>query len=253
MRNRMIRTEIGGGQAEMNGESWRLTVPAAGSDRYVDAQISDYDPAQMNFRLNPPLRISLMARFFPAEGLRGTAGFGLWNHPFSPDQRGFKFPAAAWFFFSSPPSNMQLADGVPGPGWKAATIDARRWPFFALLPAAPPGVLLMRFPALYRLLWPIGQRAVGVSEHLLDSALLNAEHHYTLEWYADRLRFAIDGVGLHQTPFSPRGPLGFIAWVDNQYAIVTPQGRFGAGVVPLPREQSLLLHSIKIEENIPRQ
>jgi hypothetical protein len=42
--------------------------------------------------------------------------------------------------------------------------------------------------------------------------------------------------------------MGFIAWIDNQYAVVTPQGKFGWGVVPLPEAQSLLLEHVKIEE-----
>ncbi len=48
------------------------------------------------------------------------------------------------------------------------------------------------------------------------------------------------------TDRSPHGPLGFIAWIDNQYAIVTPQGRLGWGIVPNP-DQGLTLTRIRIE------
>jgi hypothetical protein len=236
----------------------RLAVPSTPANTYSDAQISDY-AGKRDFIWRPPARLTITARAettattiavgarHAVPTLQGTAGFGLWNHPFVPGERGFRLPQAVWFFFSSPPSNMQLARGVAGPGWKAATIDATRWPFLALLPTAPVGLLLMRIPPLYRLLWPVGQRAIGVSEHLLDSALLLETHTYTIDWQQDGVAFAVEGVTVHQTPAAPRGPLGFIAWIDNQYAIATPQGRFGFGLLPVTDEQALIIEHIRVE------
>ncbi|HEV2238013.1 MAG TPA: hypothetical protein VGR57_15235, partial [Ktedonobacterales bacterium] len=42
-------------------------------------------------------------------------------------------------------------------------------------------------------------------------------------------RFAVAGREVLVAPHPPAGPLGFVAWVDNQYAIATPDGtlRFG--------------------------
>jgi hypothetical protein len=252
-------TEIGRGTVSPSPGALRLAVPPTLADTYSDAQISDY-AGKRDFSWRPPARLTITARTerirspdtgIPHHFLSGTAGFGFWNHPFVPGERGFRLPQAVWFFFSSPPSNMQLARGVPGPGWKAATIDATRWQFFALLPTAPVGLLLMRIPALYRLLWPVGQRAIGVSEHLLDSALLAQTHSYTIDWQTDGVAFAVDGVTVHQTPSAPRGPLGFIAWIDNQYAIVTPQGRFGFGLLPVTNEQTLIIEHIHLESLVP--
>lgn len=144
---------------------------------------------------------------------------------------------------------MHLAKGVPGPGWKAATIDATRWQFLALLPTTPISLLLMRIPALYNRLWPIGQRAIGVSEHLLDTALLVATHTYTIDWRPDGVTFAVDDQTVHVSPLAPRGPLGFIAWIDNQYAVVTPQGQFGFGLLPLSQEQVLTVEHIRIVQS----
>lgn len=237
-------TEIGAGQVIHTEESYRLTVPPADKDTYHDAQISTYTSAQ-DFRHRPALKMTIRAY---AEGeIHGTAGFGFWSHPYTPNEFNFRLPKAVWFFFGSPPNTMALAKGVPGHGWKAATFDASRWQFLALLPAAPVGFLLMRNPALYRRLWPIGQRAVGVSEKALDTALLYEPHDYTLEWRKDGVRFSLDGGVIHETDLSPAGPLGFIAWVDNQYAIVTPQGQFGFGVVAVPHEQSLVIERLSIE------
>jgi hypothetical protein len=237
-------TEIGQGRVSERPDALLLTTDPTPAGAYSDAQISDYQSS--DFRWRPPLRMTVTAS--ATADLRGTAGFGFWNQPFMPGQYRLRLPQAAWFFFSSPPNNMALARGVPGPGWKAATINARRWQFVTLLPAAPLGLLLMRMPALYRRLWPIGQQAIGVSEHLLDNALLTETHTYTLDWHKDKVLFAVDGAVIHQTPSAPRGPLGFVAWVDNQYAVVTPQGNFGAGVIPLEREQTLRLEHIQIKQ-----
>lgn len=238
-------TAIGTGRVQPQEALLKLTL-APTETGYSDAQISDYRSRE--FRWKPPLRLTVRACASGAGGkLIGTAGFGFWNQPFMLGQRGVRLPQTAWFFFSASPSNMQLAKGVPGSGWKAAVIDASRWPFLALLPAAPLGFLLMRVPALYRHLWPLGQRAIGVSEALLDHHLLTEWHTYEMEWRARHVVFSVDAVPVLTAAGAPRGPLGFIAWIDNQYAVVTPQGRFRFGVVPVAYEQSLLLDFVRIE------
>jgi hypothetical protein len=95
-------------------------------------------------------------------------------------------------------------------------------------------------------LWPIGQRAIGVSEYLLDANLLNEMHTYTIDWRHDSVTFRVDGRAVHRSSTAPRGPLGLIAWIDNQYAIVTPQGRFGFGLVPVEQEQTIVLQHISL-------
>ena len=236
-------TEIGQAQVRSQNSAILLTTYATAEGAYSDAQISDYEGA--NFRWRPPLRLTVTAHT-PTGSLRGTAGFGFWNQPFMPGQWRLRLPQAIWFFFSSPPSNMQLAKDVPGPGWKAATIDARRWQFLALAPTAPVSMLLMRVPALYDRLWPVGQRAIGVSETLLDQTLLHQPHTYTLDWRTHSATFSVDGRVVHEAPTTPGGPLGFVGWVDNQYAIVTPQGHFQFGLLPLPAPQTLVLANISI-------
>jgi hypothetical protein len=261
-------TTYGMAQVRTETDALQLSLPSVDASRYHDAQLSDYR-TKADFHWKPPLRLTVTASMsstntcfssprLEGEGLVvrvgdeiGTAGFGFWNHPFVPGERGLRLPKAVWFFFSSPPNNMHLAMNVPGPGWKAATIDATRWQFLALAPAAPIGVLLMRVPALYRRLWPLGQRAIGVSEHLLDASLLLKSHTYTIDWQPDHIRFAVDNVTVHEANINITGPLGFIAWIDNQYAIVTPQGHLGFGLVNVPQSQTLILEHIEIESLIP--
>lgn len=241
-------TEAGRGVVEQSGDGlFRLTVPPAPKEMYHNAQISSY-VTRRDLQWKPPVRMTVRARAeVEGDSIQGTAGFGFWNHPFAPNERSFRLPRAVWFFYASPPSDMQLARGVPGHGWKAATFDAIRWQFFALLPTAPVGFLLMHIPALYERLWPIGQRAIGVSEHPLDSALLDDQHEYTVEWRVDRVTFMVDGDTVHESDCSPGGPLGLVAWIDNQYAVVTPRGRFGFGLLDVLAAQSLLLESLHVE------
>lgn len=218
-------------------------LPGAGREAYSDAQISDY-AMRAEFRNRPPLRLSLRAR---AQGeLKGTAGFGFWNHALMPGQRSFRLPQAVWFFFTSPENDIALAQGIAGNGWKAAAINASDWRFLALLPFAPLGFLLMRSRLLYGAFWPIGQRAIGVSEAALDEGLLGEFHDYSIDWLAGRAIFAVDGEVVHQADNVAPGPLGFIAWIDNQYAVVTPQGKFRWGLLAAPGAQSLELSDILI-------
>lgn len=241
--------EIGQGHVQPEAGALHLTLPAQDASSYSDAQITDYNPAQRAFSLRPPLRLSVTASSaLPAEQLSGTAGFGFWNHPFVPGERGLRVPQALWFFYASPPNDMALAHGIPGHGWKAACFNAQRWQFFALLPTAPLAIPLMHWRAAYHALWPIGQAALGVQEAALDAGLLQQPQRYRLEWLRGRARFFVnDALVLDATTGIPTKPLGFIAWLDNQYAIVTPQGRFGSGFVPVPQPQALVLHEVRIE------
>ena len=227
--------EIGGGRVGLGPAGLALSLPPQDGTAYADAQITDYaGRARRDFPWRPPLRLTVEAQASgPGDSLAGTAGFGFWNDPFQPGRREIpRPPRAAWFFFGAPPNDLRLALDRPGHGWQAATFDASRALFWTLLPLALPGFLLMRVPALYRALWPLGQRALGVAEAPLPADLLGAPHTYTLDWRVGRVTFAVDGATVLETARSPRGPLGFIAWIDNQYAIVTPQGRFGWGVAP---------------------
>jgi len=241
--------EVGSGTLVRGDGVLRCVLSPASRQQYSDAQISDYQGlARRDFPWRAPLRLRVRAwASHPTGQLQGTAGFGFWNEPFVPiGSRLPQLPRAVWFFFASPPNNMALAKGVPGFGWKAATIDALRLRFVALAPFAPIGFLLMRVPALYRLLWPVGQRALGVAEAPLRVDLAEP-HTYELTWLRQSVTFQVDGAAVLSAPFAPRGSLGFIAWMDNQYAIVTPQGRFGFGLIETTQTQELVLDEIEIQ------
>ncbi len=212
----------------------RLVMRAAEGVRYHNAQLDDYSHGmseQLHWR--PPLRLRVRARFsHDQDRLRGTAGFGFWNDPFAMTQRTrTRLPRAIWFFFGSPPTNLPLAYGVPGAGWKAATLDAQRWEAVMLAPSVPLVVPLNRLPAIHRRLWPRVQRQLCIGEAILPVDL-REWHVYVIEWGVGRSRFWVDERCVLDLPFAPGGPLGLVIWIDNQYMVATPQGQFGHGVVP---------------------
>lgn len=238
-----------GSVIEHTGTSWRFVNTPVDTGRYTDAQIDDYQGLhRRDFLWKPPLSLTVHARFsHPAGGLIGTAGFGFWNDPFMmTGARMPTLPRAIWFFYASLPSNMKLDLNTPGAGWKAATLDAIRLPFFLLAPTVPLALLLMNIPALYRTLWPVGQRAIGVSEALIG-ADMTAWHTYRIDWGVDRAGFSVDEQTILSCDTPPRGPLGFVMWIDNQAMIVTPQGRFGYRLLALPDKQWMEVDALRID------
>jgi hypothetical protein len=265
------RIECGSGRLVLAGDQLRLVNNAASARRYCNAQIDDYQGLpRRHLPWSPPLTLTVQARFshrgprldgpcpcdfvYPpaADGgpiLSGTAGFGFWNDPWAPGRRLPALPRALWFFYASPPSNMKLDMRTPGCGWKAATIDASRWPALLLAPLAPVAVPLMRMPSAYQTLWPGIQRAVGVSE--APAAVdMTRWHTYRIEWDAQQARFLVDDVAVLNCATPPRGPLGLVIWLDNQAMVVTPQGRLWHGLLEKRGEQWLELASVVVERGV---
>ncbi|MBF6589709.1 MAG: hypothetical protein IVW57_04145 [Ktedonobacterales bacterium] len=245
---RWTRTVPGGGSLSIAHSALRLALPAgAVAGRYSDAQIDDYSSLPLRrFPWRPPLRLEVRARashpiaplsMAPTLGerggerqlsLRGTAGFGFWNYPLSLTGAPRRLPDAVWFFAASPPSNMALVPGSPGWGWKAQVVHAHRWRALAAGAPALAAILGARVSGREAL----AERWVGrvTGAHEAHLAVNLAEwHDYTLDWRRDRAHFFVDGREALMVRDPPRGPLGFVAWLDNQYAVATPRGqlRFG--------------------------
>ena len=226
---RWQRTQVGSGRLVLLDDGLRLLLAGARAAAYSDAQIDDYAGlARRRFPWRPPLRMTVRARV--SGPLAGTAGFGFWNNPFSPLGGTPALPSALWFFFGSPPSDLPLALGVAGHGWKAACIDATGLAALAWAPLTLPVLLANRVPALYRAIWPRVQRSLRVAEAPIN-ALGQQWHEYTIEWRVDGACFSVDGAVVLETDRPPHGPLGFVAWVDNQWMVATPHGRFGWGLL----------------------
>jgi hypothetical protein len=231
------------GKVELEGQPATLTLGKYDGSDYADAQVDDYHLDYV-MRWRPPVQMTVRARFsHPEPALLGTAGFGFWNDPFGmtkiPQRTSWRtywiLPQAVWFFFASPPSNMEFAQGVSGYGWKMATLDSSGWLAKALLPFAPLAMLLCRWRKGYEMLWPIAQRVLKIGEKSVPTAM-DEWHTYDLEWRVEGVRFCIDDREVFRSKYSPRGPLGFVAWVDNQYMVATPQGHFRSGLVATEKQ-----------------
>ncbi|MEM8861039.1 MAG: hypothetical protein AAGD96_22170 [Chloroflexota bacterium] len=225
----------------------RVVAEETSNERTVDVQINDHG-REREFVWEPPITLTIEARFsHSADHFQGTAGFGFWNKPVKMS-RGliYSMPKAVWFFFASRPSEIKLAETVPGYGWKAATLDAGRWPFWGLLPLAPIAVPLFNISRFRERFWPIGQRAMGVEEQLLN---LNWRewHTYQIEWGEEKTAFRVDGEAVLIAP-SPRGPLGFVMWIDNKWAVLRVDGRVGKGKLAFTEDQWLEIKQMKIEK-----
>jgi hypothetical protein len=251
---RWHRHLVGTGATELGGTTLRLITNCPSTRQYSNAQLDDYHHlARCRFKWCPPLKLTVRARFsHPEAQLQGTAGFGFWNDPFLMTRlRLPTLPRAAWFFYASPPADMKLALETPGHGWKAATIDALHPAALLWAPAMPLAVPLMNLRPLYRKLWPPIQKALKIRETKLVVDMTQW-HVYVLEWGLKRSRFSLAREAhLPPTPVleapSPRGPLGFVMWLDNQYLVVTPWGRLHWGLLDAPGRQWLEVDWFAIE------
>ena len=242
------RCVLGSGSVEQTGSTFRFLNSDTSSRQYTNAQIDDYQNLpRRRFPWRPPLRLTVRARFsHPSGELRGTAGFGFWNDPFlMTGARAPMLPRAVWYFYASPPTDIKLDVNTSGRGWKAATIDALRPAAFLLVPVVLPVVLLMNIPSLYRALWPPIQRALNVREAAIGVEM-REWHTYVIEWNEGQTFFLVDGESVLEHAPSPRGPLGFVMWLDNQYMVVKPWGRFGWGLLESPGPQWLEVDRLKI-------
>jgi hypothetical protein len=221
---------------EISSGHWRLNIPAGSAGEYRLAQFDDYrDLKRSDFPWKPPIRVQLQARC-SALDLPGTWGFGLWNDPFSLNL-GLgggvrKFPAlpqAAWFFFASPPNYLSLRDDLPAVGALVATFSSRKVSPLSLGLGAPflPTLVLRPAARLFRRLARsfIKQSAVHL-EH--DPTQW---HDYEMNWRKGKTTLSVDGQSALETPVSPRGPLGLVVWIDNQYAALPPDGKLGWGTL----------------------
>ena len=246
--------ELGGGLVETTTVGgFKLTIPS-GLDRYADAQIDDYRQLpRSRFHWRPPLRLELEARATPT-ALLGTMGFGFWNDPFalSLGQGGAArrlpaLPQAAWFFYGSPPNDLSLGGESPAAGWLAMTMRSIHVPIGVVgLPILTSWVLA-KVSSVRGVLLRAARRIVHV-----DSAAIRAStddwHAYSLAWLPDRIMFRVDDELVLSSTVLPHAPLGFVAWIDNQYLCASPAAGLKFGVLPTTSPQALDIKSIAITE-----
>ncbi len=245
---------VNGGRVERDGARIRLTIPATTAAAYSDAQIDDYEHSlPRDFRNFPPTLLTVRARFSHDHGaLKGTTGFGFWNHPFSREGAIVAPPRNVWFFYGSPESDLRVARGMPGNGFKAALLNTPLLPISAgargsavtrLINAA--ANLALRFRPAARLAMSAGRAVTNAKERMLEPSVpdLREWREYGIDWRRDTVTFSVDGAEILRAARPPAGPLGFVAWIDN-YRAVAAGGEYAWGYVDAPEPQWLELEII---------
>jgi hypothetical protein len=245
--------ELGGGVVDTGDPgNFHLTIPGK-PQGYADAQIDDSQGlARKHFKWAPPATMKVHARATP-DAPNGTFGFGFWNDPFSISlgmqgaaRRLPVPPQTIWFFYGSPPNDIQLTPDGGGAGWKAMTIRSPQLPGYLTLPPAIFAVGLAQLRLFRRMVMRAAQGMVQVSEVQLPHRS-HEWHAYEISWEKTLVRFFVDEVEVLVAYHPPDGPLSFVAWIDNQYAVASPDGGFRFGVVPTEGAQILELSELSVE------
>jgi hypothetical protein len=261
MRNTQVehfnKLELGGGKVSIpSGEPIRMTIPTM-LRGYADAQLDDYQMRpRARFPWSPPMRFSLRARASHPQP-SGTLGFGFWNDPFtlSLGQGGAarrlpSAPQTVWFFYGSNPNHFSFAPGIEGHGFKAMAIRSPVIPSLVLAPLAAAGFMLAQIPILRRLVMSTALRRIQSAEVMLQVPL-DEWHHYAILWQHDQVRFEVDNQLVLQAAITIPSPLGFVTWIDNQYAVASPEKGFRFGVIPTDHPQWLEVSELEILGEAP--
>jgi hypothetical protein len=219
---------------------WRLEIADGGPSAYRLAQLDDYAAlARSRFKWREPTTLNLRCRV-SEPNLPGTWGFGFWNDPFTVSfglqgmaRRLPVLPNTCWFFHASAENHLSFTNGLPASGFLAQTFSSPRIPSALLAP----GIFGIPLLAARRLSnWLRANMAAKLIRE--DAKRISVDvtewHEYQLEWRSTGVEFAVDGKTVFITATRPKGPLGLVIWIDNQYAAWRPDGSLGMGALANP-------------------
>ena len=234
---------------------WRLTLPPGSEGEYRWAQLDDYlHRKRKDFLWRPPFRLRLRSRI-SSEDVPGTWGFGLWNDPFSfslgvggASRRLPALPNAAWFFFAGAENYLSFRDDLPANGLLTAVFSSPLIPP-PLLGLGLPFVPFLMVPKTSRLLRAAARRVIREDASALRTTSTDW-HEYNLEWGVDEVRFYLDGELSFSTNVVPRGKMGLVIWVDNQFAAYPPGGNIRMGTLKTDLPICLEISNIEWENKL---
>jgi hypothetical protein len=155
-------------------------------------------------------------------------------------------PQTAWFFYGSQDNDLRMVSDVPGHGWKASCIRSPRIPSLVLALPAAIGLSLLYLRLLRRVAYHTAMKALKTSEALLEVSL-DQWHTYEIAWRADEVSFRVDEIQVLASDAPPTAPLGFVLWIDNQFAVASPEKGFHFGTLETDEEQWLEVSLLEIE------
>lgn len=240
-----VRFATGHAEVENHPKMFRFVMEGAEKDQLSDAELDDHRTVPRHkLPWKPPLRMQVRARMSrPAGEMLGTAGFGFWNDPFDWVGNVQVPPNAVWFFYASPQSDMAFDPGVRGDGWKAATLNGGQADPFTMAV----GNFVFRLPGMSKLVFSLAQTRIHAHEKVLDKVMLDDWHTYRIDWLAQEAIFFVDDEEVLRAPHPPDGPLGFVAWIDNNLAVMGPGREFAFGRMAIPHKQWMDLSLVQIE------
>jgi hypothetical protein len=205
------------------------------------AQLDDFQTLPREyFPWQPPVTLRLRARAsLPSGQLLGTAGFGFWNNmaPLSSTHMEV-FPNWMWFYYASPQTTISPVHG-PANGWKASVVHgglggerAMAW-----------NDTLLRIPLIGK---KLGRVQMPAREKSLENWDFSVWHDFEIYWHREAVHFRIDGDEVLEAHLRVEMPLAFIAWMDNNYAGIQPDGNVELGYLAVPEEQMLIIDNLEI-------
>lgn len=229
-----------------------LSIPAGKKGKYRWAQFDDYlDKSRKKFEWQSPSYLSLDARCDNPKH-QGTWGFGFWNDPFN-TSLGVKgsvrrlpvLPNCAWFFFASDHNYLSFENKLPAQGFLAATFSSPLIPSIFYAPTLP------FLPLLINKKFAKFARRILNTFVKQDASLINFDvtnwHKYQIDWQAQEVRFLIDDQLILSTFLSPKGKLGLVIWVDNQFAAFKPDGQISFGTLAAQESTTLEIKNLVLK------
>ena len=241
-----VRFAVGHADIQTEKGTARFIIDGAEEGLLSDAEIDDHRTVprdKLPWKL--PLRMRVRARMsHHSSEIQGTAGFGFWNDPFDWAGNVQAPPNAVWFFYASPHSDMAFDSSARGHGWKAASLNGGR---------ADPltmgiGNFLFQLPGMSKLVFRLAATRIHAYEHVMDNVQLSEWHDYQIDWLAQKAIFFVDGLQVFVAPNPPNVPLGFVAWVDNNAAVMGTQREFDFRRIQVSQRQWMELAYVRIEK-----
>jgi len=238
---------------QINGKGYQLRLENSPEKNYSLAQIDDYmHLPRHKFPHTSPVKLTLEAKLSD-KYTSGTWGFGLWNDPFG---IGFGaggvsrllpvLPNAAWFFFGSKENFLSLRDDQPGSDFHVKTYRSPLLPSFTSLLALP-FIPLFFWRMTGRLIRKLGRLFVKEDGEKLDVDV-EVWHKYCLNLKASWASFLVDDALLFKTSTVPRGRLGIVIWIDNQYFCFDKSGKLDYGYLDVSDQQLMEIRSLLVQK-----